>query len=179
MDKLVIEKLLYNTPVWIVFSYILQNPEKPVRGASLVKAIPTLSKTAIYDAIQDLSKRGVLIREEDAAAYELNQSLAWIRSIMMTDSLIRIQPLVNELTQISSRIVLFGSRARGDYTSTSDYDLLVVSSNEDVLKVVMKSKLEESVQLILKTPEEWIDLHQTDPELYESIQKGIVLWERK
>lgn len=181
MEKSAVRKILYNTPTWLVFSHILQHPETPVKGSLLVKALPTLSKTSIYDAIHDLDTKGILVVIEETSTYELNQSLAWVRSMMVTDSLMTIQPLADCLSRFSSRIILFGSRACGDYTSDSDYDLLVVSGSSDIRHVVAKTTLvdPERIQLILKTPEEWLDLHETNPELYASIKKGILLWERK
>lgn len=178
MEKNAARTFLYNSSAWQVLGYLFQHPEKRIQGSLLVKALPRVSKSSIYDTIRQLVETNVLVGL-DETSYELNQGLAWVRQMMVADSLMMVQPLVDRLSTISSKIILFGSRARGDYTSDSDYDLLVVSSNEDALKVVMKSKLMESVQLILKTPEEWIDLHRTSPELYSSIEKGIVLWERK
>lgn len=179
MEKQPVRKHLYTTPLWVVFSYLLEHPEKTIMGASLVKSIPTLSKTAIYDAILELSECGVLVAVEETTTFELNRSCAWIRSMMVTDSLMMMQPLTDSLSQISSKVILFGSRASDNYITDSDYDLLIVSASTDVRKVISKSNLEEKIQLILKTPEEWLDLHKTNPELYKSIQKGIVLWERK
>lgn len=171
-------KLLYNSAIWSVFGYILQHPEVGLRGSFLVKMLPNISQAAVYKALEQLTKAKILFQQEDGTL-GLNQNLAWVRQMMIADSLMILQPLVDRLSKISSKIILFGSRANGDYISDSDYDLLMVSSSPDVRKIIAQSSLEEKIQLILKTPEEWIDFHKTNPELYASVQKGIVLWERK
>jgi predicted nucleotidyltransferase len=178
MEKNPVRTFLYNSSAWRILGYIFQHPESQIQGSLLVRALPQISKSSLYSTLQQLVKAGVLTAV-DVTTYELNQNLAWVRQMMIADSLMMLQPLVDRLSKISSKIILFGSRANGDYTSDSDYDLLVISSSPDVRKIIAKSSLEEKIQLILKTPEEWIDLHKTGPELYASVQKGIVLWERK
>lgn len=180
MEKNTIRKILYNSPYWEVFRYIMGHPEMTIRGAQLVKALPHLSKSAIYNAIQQLEKIDALMREDNGGGYVLKRNNMWVQLLMIADRTVILQPLINAISDSAFRIVFFGSQANGDYTSDSDFDLFVVSDQEEIVRrKISKSELKEKIQLILKTPEEWLDMHKTDPELYESIQKGIVLWERK
>lgn len=180
MEKMAFKKVLYNSPNWEVLRHIIDHPEATIRGAQLVKDLPHLSKSAIYNAIQQLEKIDALTKEENGNGYMLNRGRMWLQLLMIADRTIILQPLINAISDNISRVVLFGSQASGDYTSSSDFDLLVVSAQGDVVRrEISKNELAEKIQLILKTPEEWIDLHETNPELYNSIQKGIVLWERK
>ena len=172
-------KVLYNSPVWEVLAYILQHPDLPVRGSHLVKALPHISKSAIYNAIQMLEKIGVAVKEKGQESYMFNRDSIGLRSLMRFHIETLLQPLIKAISDLASKIILFGSRATGDYDSDSDFDLFVVTAQAGkVRQIVGKSNLAAQIQLLVKTPEEWIDLYQQDPELYQSIQKGIVLWDQ-
>lgn len=178
MEKNKIHRVLYNSPLWTVLVYIAEHPDQPVRGSRLTKALPHISKSAIYNTIQQLEKIDVLVREKGDETYTLNRN-DWFQQLMILHDRTSLQPLINGISDLTLKIIFFGSRATGDSISDSDYDLLVVTSHaDDVRRIVGKNSLSDRIQLIIQTPEEWIDLHQRDPELYQSLQKGIVLWEQ-
>ena len=72
------------------------------------------------------------------------------------------------------RLVVFGSRARGDYHKTSDIDLAIKGGNS----VNFAVEVDEQVPTLLKF--DIIDLGGTvQPELLESIEReGVVLYEK-
>ena len=72
------------------------------------------------------------------------------------------------------KIILYGSRARGDYKRTSDIDLAVCGGN--TAKFAME--IEESTSTLLEY--DVVDLGRpVQQELLESIQKeGVVLYEK-
>lgn len=173
-------KLLYNSPYWGVLIYVMEHPELSIKGSQLTNTLPHISKSAIYKAIQVLKEVGILIKEEGDNAYTLNRDSIGLHSLMCFHNATLFQPLVNGISDLSSKIILFGSRASGEYSSDSDYDLLVVTKHaSEVRRIVHEDKRADQIQLIIKTPEEWLDFHKGDPELYRSVQKGIVLWDRK
>ena len=50
----------------------------------------------------------------------------------------QLKPLIEQLKQIDTvdRVYLFGSQAKGTATDESDYDIALISENDDVLAVV-------------------------------------------
>jgi predicted nucleotidyltransferase len=71
-----------------------------------------------------------------------------------------------------SRILLFGSRARGNYTSTSDIDIAVDCGEDDFHVQV----IEEEIRTLLKL--DILHLHKANKRLQEEIAAaGIVLYE--
>jgi predicted nucleotidyltransferase len=173
-------EILYNSPTWGVLIYVVEHPDQPVRGSRLTKALPHISKSAIYNAIQLLKEADILVKEKGDEAYTLNRDSIGLGLLMRFHNVTLFKPLINGVCDLSSKVILFGSRVTDDYNSDSDYDLLVVTSHAtDVRRIINKNRLANRIQLIVKTPEEWIDLNQQNPELYQSIQQGIVLWDRK
>jgi len=73
------------------------------------------------------------------------------------------------------RIILFGSRARGDFSPASDIDLALEGLEEVSL---LKELLDEQVDTLLKF--DVVDLNRIPKELREEIEReGIVLYEEE
>lgn len=179
MEKNRYIKTLYNSAIWMVMGYYFSHPELSVRKVQVARALPGVSQSAVYAVMQTLANVGILTADREGVHFELNRHLPWVRHLMIADSLLQLQPLVDRLAPLSSRGVLFGSRACGEHASVSDFDVFVVGIADEVRRAVTRSALAERIQLLVKSSEEWLDLHRTDPPLYESILKGIVLWERR
>jgi predicted nucleotidyltransferase len=84
------------------------------------------------------------------------------------------------------KIILFGSRARGDARPDSDYDILVIKeSNEppprrDVPLYIALAGLPAEVEVMVYTPEE-VEEWQAVPLAFvtTAVREGMVLYERK
>ncbi|MFQ3597821.1 MAG: HEPN domain-containing protein [Chloroherpetonaceae bacterium] len=96
------------------------------------------------------------------------------------------QEILGEVRRVSSpvKVVLFGSRARGDYDEESDYDVLVMLSDEVDLKqerMKLKSavgKLPARVQLLVKHQSECEAMKGVTVGLWRNIRdEGVVLYE--
>lgn len=101
------------------------------------------------------------------------------------------EEIVNEMTDrivrqfAPIRIVLFGSRARGEATEDSDIDLLVVLPHADdpreesVAVMTALSDLEISKDVIVTTPEEIAKRgHVLNSLLRNALEEGMTLYER-
>lgn len=84
-----------------------------------------------------------------------------------------ILEIFEQIPQIE-KVVLFGSRARGDYKNTSDIDLAVKFKEEDK-KLFLINKLEE-LNCILKFDVLNIDKIENDKLLANIKKEGIILY---
>lgn len=89
------------------------------------------------------------------------------------------QQVINEITDFAkkydvNKVLLFGSRARGDFKRTSDIDLAVSGGNFD--RFALDVDEETSTLLMFDI----VDLdREMQPELQESIEKeGVILYEK-
>ena len=77
-----------------------------------------------------------------------------------------------------NRIVLFGSRARGSYRITSDYDLLIEPKVADRSRWLKFLNDIESKNVTLY-PVDLVDYYSCEPELRKhALREGTVLYER-
>ena len=77
----------------------------------------------------------------------------------------RVKGVVHSIDP-NARVYVFGSVVRGDYTASSDIDLLVVTSN---------SKLKYDIMVaVYKEVDAPVELHVTTPEVFERWYKKFV-----
>ncbi len=83
------------------------------------------------------------------------------------------------------KVILFGSRATNNFSIDSDYDICIIKKNvnhkrklaQAVYKSLFGSGL--SVDVIVETPEMFIELQQNPYLIYQQIyKKGIVIYEK-
>ena len=178
--KMTVQDTLFNTPLWKVLDYLLQNPEQELRDTEIAVAVKSARKSAINVALRRLADQGFITRRLRGrqAFNKLNES-ALLTHLKIISNIAAIHDLIDNFKPFCSKIVLFGSRAEGAHTSESDFDIFVVSDKGEKLnKIVRKSVLEEKIQLIIKTAEEVLTLYKDEPALRDEIQKGLVLWQK-
>lgn len=137
-------------------------------------------------ALNELLSSGVVWRRREGKMYfySIDSSNAVLTEFKKMVNLMLIEPLVEELKKISSRVVLYGSCALGADASESDMDLFVVSnSKEDVSNVISGFTFPRGfenihIQSVIKTPVELLEGGESERTFMEEIERGIVLWER-
>ena len=90
--------------------------------------------------------------------------------------------LIEELTAFLKKydriekVVLFGSRARGDNTERSDYDIAIYGSLSGIEKAAVRSFIDEDLKTLHNFDVVFIS-DKTNPELIKNIEKdGIDLY---
>ncbi|TRZ95829.1 MAG: hypothetical protein D4R82_01640 [Dehalococcoidia bacterium] len=137
-------------------------------------------------ALNELYSTGVATRRREGKMYfySIDSSAAAVIEFKKMINLMLVEPLVEELKEMTNRIVLYGSCALGTDTSESDLDLFVVSnSKEDVSNVISNFKFPKGyenihIQSVIKTPVELLEGKESEQTFIEEVDRGIVLWER-
>jgi len=137
-------------------------------------------------ALNELFSTGAVTRRREGKMYfySIDSSTAAVIEFKKMVNLMLVEPLVEELKKISSRIILYGSCALGTDTSDSDLDLFVVSSSrEDVSNAIGNFKFPRGyenihIQSVIKTPVELLEGEESERVFIEEVDRGIVLWER-
>jgi predicted nucleotidyltransferase len=137
-------------------------------------------------ALNALFSSGVVWRRQEGKMYfySIDSSNAALTEFKKMVNLMLIEPLVEELKEISSRIILYGSCALGTDNSESDIDLFVVSnSKEDVSNVINGFTFPRgfeniNIQSVIRTPIELLEGGDSERTFMEEVEHGIVLWEK-
>jgi predicted nucleotidyltransferase len=116
--------------------------------------------------------------------YSIDSSNAVFTEFKKIVNLMLVEPLIEELKEMSNRIILYGSCALGTDTSESDLDLFVVSSRkEDVANTIGDFKFPRGfenihIQPVIRTPVELLEAGESERGFVEEVDRGILLWER-
>jgi hypothetical protein len=136
-------------------------------------------------ALNELYSTGVIKRRQEGKMYfySVDRSNPIIIAYKKLVNLLLIEPLVENLKNISNRVVLYGSCAQGTDTSVSDLDLFIISNKRykvlDIINNFKFSKGFENIQIqaVVHTPVELLESKGPDQAYYEEVEQGIVLWE--
>jgi len=130
---------------------------------------------------------GILARRQTGRMlfYSFNSGdpIAKIYKIFVSVSMLR--PLINNLRDLASEIVLYGSCAQGEDTSASDMDLFVVSAErEKVLGIIEEHKFTKGfegirIEAVILSALDLLRSEKTDKEFLSLVREGIVLWDEK
>jgi len=137
-------------------------------------------------ALNELYSTGAVTRRREGKMYfySIDSSDAALTEFKKMVNLMLIEPLVEELKKISSRVVLYGSCALGTDNSESDLDLFVVSnSKEGVSNVISSFTFPRGfenihIQSVIRTPVELLEGGESERTFMEEVERGIVLWEK-
>ncbi|MDD4203314.1 MAG: nucleotidyltransferase domain-containing protein [Candidatus Omnitrophica bacterium] len=163
-----------------VLYFLCQFPYDSFYSAQIAKKT-SLSKGGVSQSLRFLTKEKLIIvqRKGRMAFYQINISSPIIQSFKLFYNLLMLRPFIEAIKPYSSKIVLFGSCADGTDSNQSDIDMLVISNKKSEVSTCLSSfKTVRKIQVILKSPEEYISLEKKEPVFYNEIQKGRVLWDK-
>lgn len=138
------------------------------------------SKASASGLLKVLSRQGVVFRKVKGRMkfYQINSKSLEFKKLRINSAIERINLLLPELKKLSQKIILFGSASRGEQTSGSDLDLFILSRDKSAIKAVLKNlSVGWRLKPIIKTPGEWSELEITEPEFYQEIKNGIILYD--
>lgn len=171
--------ILFSTNSQKVLDFILKYLHRDFIEAEIQKAVK-ISRSGINYALRELEAADFISRNKRGKAYfyTLNHKNPVVRQLKVLQTIIEIDPLYKRLKGISSRIILFGSSCRGENTSDSDIDLLIISrSKEEIGKEIQKYPSKRKIQAVVRSNLQFNEMKQKEPDFYEQVIKGIVLWE--
>jgi len=137
-------------------------------------------------ALNDLHSIGAIKRRQEGKMYfySVDLSNAAIIEFKKLINMMLIEPLIEELKNTTSKIVLYGSCAQGSDTSQSDLDLFIVSDDrERVMQAIDSFSFPRGfegihIQPVIKSPVELLEVRESEQVFLREVELGIILWER-
>jgi predicted nucleotidyltransferase len=176
-----LESIVFSTPEQKVLRLLLSEPTTsftPRVISSKLKGVRGLGGTeGITRILGELQSLGMVDFVDNHRSVRLQDDNAFVQIMKTVAAISDLETLKKLLEPVSTKGVLFGSRATGKYRSDSDYDLFVVSETpEEIKKIGSRHPLQKSLELVVWTPEQFNDIQKENAPLAEKIGEGIVLW---
>lgn len=171
--------ILIATNAQKVLHFLIEHPIRDFLESEIQKAT-MVSKAGVNLALRDLVCTDFLSRVKRGKTffYAINQKNLIVKQLKIIDTITQLNGLMAKLAPLASKIILFGSCGRGENTSDSDIDLLIIShSKERVRAQIKKFKSKREIQPVICSNTEFMEKKNIDIIFYEQVNKGIVLWE--
>jgi predicted nucleotidyltransferase len=145
-------------------------------GISYGSANRVLNKL-FADGILDRRQLGIML----LYSYNSEDPLAKPFKILVSVSLLR--QLIAKLRECASKIVLYGSCARGEDDSESDMDLFVIAEEKDKALATLEGYSfgqgfeHIRIEPVIFSPLELLKSEKTEKEFLSLVREGIVLWD--
>jgi len=171
------ENIFTNTSYQKILKFLSDSPNKSFFEKEISDKI-RLSRGGTNNALKKLRKTDLIKAEKKGKIffYSANLENPVIKIWKIFNNVVKVYPLIKNAKKFSEKIVLFGSMAEGINISESDIDLLVITHSPDMVRKKINSN--RKIQLIIRTPLEFIEMKSKDPVFFEEVNKGIILWEK-
>jgi len=162
-----------------VLSLMVENPGREFLGSEIQKATK-LSRAGVYVALRDLIRHKLAVRTHKGKflIYSIANSDPVVKQFKVLKNVNMLKSIVEKLTPVVLKIVLFGSASRGEDGTESDIDLFILAKDkksvEDILATV-KSK--RNIQPVIKVPSEMADFKEKEKIFYAEVDRGSTLFE--
>lgn len=176
-----LENLFFSTPEQKVIRFLLSEPTTtfpPRVISSKLKGVRGLGGAeGIGRIMNDLCTLGIVTFVDNQRAVRVQDENPAVQIMKIFCALCDLEGLRTLLSPLSSKAILFGSRANGKARSDSDYDLFVVTHEPDeVRRITEQHPLGRKIELVAWTPDDYDRLDAKDPKLAQKLACGIVVW---
>ena len=164
-----------------ILAFLSQNPHQSFFSAQIAEKT-SLSQGGTNQSLRVLADQGVLKTEKKGRMvfYSVDVKSPLIRQYKVLQNIALLDDVVKKIKPFAERVVLFGSCARGEDTQESDIDILIISRDKErVRPLVPSTKLKRNIQLLLKSPQEYINWENKEPVFFKEVVQGVVLWQKE
>jgi len=174
--------LFIGTPEQKILSLFAMNPGVAFYTRQIAKKLE-MSLGTTHASLQSLQKMDILSSQMigKTKVFELDIQGPIIQSFRVFNTILILEPFIDRLKEISRRIVLYGSYAKGTFSKENDLDLLAVAENKNqASKLIEEAKRKTGLDIrpLIMNQLEWMKIEQTSPEFFDEISHGIILWEK-
>lgn len=174
-----IKDIISSTIAQKILDFLCQNLYDSFYAAQVASRL-NISKGGTAQELHKMAGKGFLKTEKKGRMifYRVDSKSALVKQFKILRNVARLQKIIKRIKPHCERIILFGSCAQGEDSEKSDIDIFVVSSDkEKIRRLVLETRIKREIQLIIKSPQEYISLDKKNAVFYEEVKRGIILWE--
>jgi hypothetical protein len=125
----------------------------------------------------ELQSLGLVDFVDNHRAVRLQDDNSFVQIMKTVAAISDLESLRKQVEPMSTKGILFGSRAEGKARSDSNYDLFIISETpEEVKKIGRSHPLGKALELTVWTPEMYSEIESQDQTLLDRLTKGVLLW---
>jgi predicted nucleotidyltransferase len=154
-------------------------PEREFYGQEIAEKIKC-SKASASNILTGLFEKKIALKNVRGHMkfYQINLENPEVKKFKINFVLEALNSLLPKLEKMAQKIILFGSGSRGEQTFNSDIDLFIISNDKAQLKLILsRLKTNLPIKAIIKTSSEWSEMEVTEPEFFQEVKNGIILYE--
>ena len=174
-------KILIATNSQRILDFLVKNPGKEFLSREIQKTTK-ISKAGTNFALNDLVEAKFVKRKKRGKfyLYSIDSTSPVAKQLKILKTVISLSSLIKKVKSSAKKIILYGSKSRGEDTEDSDIDLFIVTNTpKETEGVIKKGSIGKKIQLIMRTPLKYVEMETTNPTFYKEIERGIILWESK
>jgi predicted nucleotidyltransferase len=179
--KLSLDAIFFVTPEQRLIRFLISESTTsftPRVLSSKLKGVRGLGGSdGIKKILEELNESGLIHFVDNNQKICLNNDHTAIRVLKSFAAICDLETLIPQLEPISTKGVLFGSRATGLASSESDYNIFIVSNEkEESERIVAQHPIGKRLTPMVMTQAQYIQMQEKDIELADKISRGYVLW---
>ncbi|MFP3984662.1 MAG: nucleotidyltransferase domain-containing protein [Candidatus Bathyarchaeia archaeon] len=149
-----------------------------------IARLTTVSVGAVNQFLRKFHQAGFveMSRRGKTNLYRANLKNPAARQFKVLFNVLALNELIEKIKEVSDRVVLFGSCAKGTDVRDSDIDIFVLTSDVETVQRevrLYKQKINRRIAPIIVDSNGLAKMKTKDKPLYERISKGITLWEHE
>ncbi len=173
--------IMFSTPEQKMLRFLLTEPTtafSPRILSSRLKGIRGLGGAeGIMNLLRHLEQVGLVQFLNNSREVSLQNDNLSVKLMKVLSAICDLEGVRDLVEPISSKGVLYGSRASGECRSDSNYNLFVVADCADsVRKVVGRHPLGKKIDLEVWTPDQYTQMDRKNNRLSTDLSQGIVMW---
>ncbi len=176
-----LDSILFSTPEQKMLRFLLSEPTTSFTLrilSSRLKGIRGLGGAeGIMNLLRQLEEVGLVQFLNNNREISIQNDNLAVKMMKILSSICDLEGVRELVEPISTRGVLFGSRANGECRSDSNYNVFVVSDSTDsVRNVVERHPLGKKIELEVWTSDQYHLIEKKNSRLSNHLTAGIVMW---
>jgi predicted nucleotidyltransferase len=162
-----------------IITFLARHPEQEFYMREIAQSI-NKSVGGTHKTLKSLQIMNFILEKKSGKNiyYRINTTNPSVKNFKIFMTTTELNSFINDLKDISEKIILFGSCSVGDDTSSSDIDLFILSHDPEKVKSYLNKKRPgRTIQAVVVDASGLVKLKEHDKAFYQEIKKGITLWE--
>lgn len=180
-QKPLLEAFFFASPEQKLLRFLLSESTtvfSPRVLSSRLKGIRGLGGTdGILEILQQLHEFGIVQFHNNNREISICNDHLVVQMMKTFSAVCDLDGIVSLVQPLSTKGVLYGSRATGKARTDSNYNLLVLSdSPEEIKKIITRHPLGRRIELVVCEPDKYPDFERKNPGIAQAVDSGIVMW---